>query len=121
MRLEFFTVTCFGLTLGCVRAIVLTSSLRTTVQGFATIASYLEPPGKERWACYRRVKKLYDARSKAAHGSQVEEADPLFETYALLKRALTRMIEDNYVPTREDLEAMLFGNELGTDVEQGAA
>lgn len=87
----------------------------------ATIASYLEPPGRERWACYRRVKKLYDARSKAAHGSQVEEADPLFETYALLKRALTRMIEDNYVPTREDLEAMLFGNELGTDVEQGAA
>lgn len=78
----------------------------------ATIASYLEPPGKERWTCYCRVKKLYDARSKAAHGSQVQEADPLFETYALLRRALTRMIEDNHVPRREDLEAMLFGSDL---------
>jgi hypothetical protein len=78
----------------------------------ANIASYLEPPGEERRACYRRIKKLYDARSKAAHGSRVEEAAPLLESYALLKRVLTRMIEDDHVPTREDLEAILFGGEL---------
>lgn len=87
----------------------------------ANIASYLEPPGKERLACYHRVKKLYDVRSKAAHGSQVRETRPLFDTYALLRRALTSIIEDNHVPTRKDLEAMLFGDELEARVEQCGA
>lgn len=76
-----------------------------------TIASYLEPPGKERYACYRRIKRLYDARSKAAHGSPVDEVEPFLETYALLKRALLKIIDDNHVPSREELEAMLFGDE----------
>jgi hypothetical protein len=75
----------------------------------ATIASYLEPKGQERLACYRRVKKLYDARSKAAHGSPLKENKSLFETYALLKRALVKMVEENHVPSREELESFLFG------------
>jgi hypothetical protein len=75
----------------------------------ATIASYLEPPGKERHEFYRRVKKLYDARSKAAHGSPLEESKSLFETYELLKRALVKMIEENHVPSRNELESFLFG------------
>jgi hypothetical protein len=75
----------------------------------ATIASYLEAPGEERLACYRRIKKLYDARSKAAHGSQLDESKALFETYALLKRALIKMMEEKHVPTREQLESRLFG------------
>jgi hypothetical protein len=74
----------------------------------ATIASYLEPVGEERLACYRRVKKLYDARSKAAHGSPLKEDKSLLETYALLKRAIIRMIEENHVPSRDELESFLF-------------
>lgn len=75
----------------------------------AIIASYLEIPGEERLSLYRRVKKLYDARSKAAHGSPIEDNKSLLETYALLKRALVKMIEENHVPSHEELEALLFG------------
>ncbi|MDP3181839.1 MAG: HEPN domain-containing protein [Desulfobaccales bacterium] len=75
----------------------------------ATIASYLKPAGEERLACYRRVKKLYKARSKAAHGSPIKEVKSLPETYSLLKRALVKMIEENHVPSREELESFLFG------------
>jgi hypothetical protein len=75
----------------------------------ATIASYLEPPGEDRVACYRRVKKLYDARSKAAHGSPLAENESLLETYDLLKRVLVKIIEENDVPSRETLEGLLFG------------
>ncbi len=80
----------------------------------ATIASYLEPPGNARLDFYRRVKRLYDARSKAAHGSPIEENKSLFDTYALLKRALIKMIENKHVPTREELETVLFGGRLQT-------
>lgn len=78
----------------------------------STIASYLEEPGKKRLECYRRVKKLYDARSEVAHGSQMTEVASLYDTYELLKRALIKIIEDNHVPTQENLEAILFGQEL---------
>lgn len=78
----------------------------------ATIASYLETPGKKRLDFYHRVKRLYDTRSKAAHGSPVEESKSLFDTYILLKRALIKMIEDNHVPNREELESVLFGGGL---------
>lgn len=53
--------------------------------------------------------KLYDARSKVAHGAGSEEVEPLVETYALLRRALIKMIEEQHVPTREELESSLFG------------
>lgn len=75
----------------------------------ATIASYLKPPGQERHDLYRKVKKLYDDRSKAAHGSQVEGKKSVIETYSLLKSVLIMMIEKNHVPSKEELEALLFG------------
>ena len=33
-------------------------------------------------------------------------------TYALARRALTKMIEDNHVPTKAELEAKLFGADV---------
>src|SRR5215211_5996085 len=38
-----------------------------------SIASILEPRGEQRSARYRRVKKLYDIRSKAVHGITLSE------------------------------------------------
>lgn len=75
----------------------------------AIIASYLEPVGEERLLCYRRVKKLYNERSKVAHGSPIKEHKSLFETYELLKRALVKILEVNHVPSRDELESLLFG------------
>lgn len=77
----------------------------------ALIASFLERPGKERLACYQRVKKLYDARSRAAHRASHDEIDALVDTYALMKRVLTKIIEDNHIPTTEQLEGQLLGEQ----------
>lgn len=76
----------------------------------AAIASFLEPPGKERHKLHREVVKLYDARSKAAHGSGIDEAKPFFETYALMKRVLIKIIENRHVPIRQEIEACIFGD-----------
>jgi len=76
----------------------------------ANIAAYLEPPGMNRRALFRMAKALYDRRSEAAHGSGSGIAEKsVTETYGLLRRAIFRMIEEEHVPSREDLEACLFG------------
>lgn len=73
------------------------------------IAAYLEAPGAGRLELQRKVAKLYDARSQAAHGGSDLPKTALSDTYALTKRVITRMIESNRVPTRENLDAALFG------------
>ena len=74
----------------------------------ATIAAYLEGPGKTRVALYKQVRNLYKARSKVAHGSKVDDAKPLIETYALMKRVLVRIIGDDHIPTTDELESNIF-------------
>jgi hypothetical protein len=74
-----------------------------------TIASFLEPAGLGRMALQRETAKLYDSRSAAAHGRPDKAADALQRTYALLKRVVVKMIEENRVPTKAELEARLFG------------
>jgi hypothetical protein len=75
----------------------------------ANIASFLEPPGARRLELQKKVAKLYDARSQVAHGGSELSADALCDTYALTKRVITKVIEANHVPTRENLDAALFG------------
>ena len=74
-----------------------------------TIASFLEPAGLARMSLQRETAKLYDSRSAAAHGRPDKAADALHRTYALLKRVVVKMIEENHVPTKVELEARLFG------------
>jgi hypothetical protein len=75
----------------------------------SNIAAFLEPSGPGRLELQKTVAKLYDARSQAAHGGSDLPADALCDTYALTKRVITKVIEANHVPTREDLDAALFG------------
>jgi hypothetical protein len=74
----------------------------------ANIAAFLEPPGDSRLKLFKSVKKLYEARSKAAHGSGDNDHGPFVETYQLLQRVLIRMIETSDVPNRERLETLVF-------------
>jgi hypothetical protein len=55
------------------------------------------------------IAKLYDSRSSAAHGREDKKSDSLQDTYAVAKRAVVKMIEQNRVPTHTELEAKLFG------------
>jgi len=75
----------------------------------ASISAYLTRPGKDRHTLYKHAKKLYSSRSKSAHGHRINLADPLIGTYELLGEVLKHMIEMNAVPSRENVEALLFG------------
>ena len=73
------------------------------------IAAYLEQPGAKRAALQKDVAKLYDKRSSAAHGVPKHNHDDVVSTMRLLRRVFIAIIEDGKVPTREELEAKLFG------------
>jgi hypothetical protein len=75
----------------------------------AMLASYLENAGAERLKLYKRILKLYDARSTAAHTANDAEKGPFVETWVLMRNALVKMLIANHVPTREELEEYLFG------------
>jgi hypothetical protein len=80
----------------------------------ALIASYLEPVGPDRLALYRRILKLYDARSTAAHSASDVEHGPLIETYVVMRNVLMKMFCDKHVPDRNELEELLLGGDDGT-------
>ena len=75
----------------------------------ALLASYLEPPGRDRLALHKRIMKLYDKRSEVAHGAASGNAQAFRDTYALMASALLKIIEQRHVPTRDELEQLLFG------------
>jgi len=73
------------------------------------LASFLEPAGIPRMNAQKAIAKLYDSRSATAHGREDKKADSLQQTYALARRTVIKMIEENRVPTHTELEAKLFG------------
>ena len=75
----------------------------------SVISAYLEPAGLGRMSLQKRIAKLYDGRSAAAHGREDKAQGTLPDTFELVRRIVIRMIETNDVPTREALEARLFG------------
>ncbi len=77
----------------------------------ANIAAFMEEPGKERLTLQKRVAKLYDARSHAAHSRSNLDTKVFLDTLDLLRQVIVKMIRDNHVPTREELESRLFGAE----------
>ena len=79
----------------------------------ALIATFLEPAGENRRPLQRKLKKLYDSRSAAAHGRPESLLEPLIETYAITKCIVTKILEENRVPTPLQLENQLFGIHSG--------
>lgn len=75
----------------------------------ALIASFLEAPGNDRAALQRKIAKLYDKRSAAAHGKPKHQAEDLLESFNLLRAVLMKIIDIGQVPSKESLEAALFG------------
>jgi hypothetical protein len=75
----------------------------------SNIAVFLEPPGKSRLALQEEVAKLYNARCTVAHSSEEECEKELVKTYCLVKRVITKLIEDGHVPTLSELKARMFG------------
>ena len=83
------------------------SELRFRVS--ALIACYLVEPGEERMQLQKKLAKLYDERSQAAHTAEQVEAEAASETFAIMSRVLLKIISEDRVPSREFLEKLLFG------------
>jgi hypothetical protein len=75
----------------------------------ASIASYLEPVGSDRMQLHKKLLKLYDERSLAAHSANNVEAEAASETFEIMKVILLKMISEDRVPSREHIEKLLFG------------
>jgi hypothetical protein len=75
----------------------------------ANIACYLADSGQARLQLHKKLMKLYDERSQAAHTANKIEVEAASETYGIMKLVLEKMISDDGVPSRESLEKRLFG------------
>jgi hypothetical protein len=73
------------------------------------IASYLEEPGDTRIAKHKEILKLYDHRSKAAHGKPKNDAKALFDSFNLLRDIIIRIINAKRTPSKGELESKLLG------------
>jgi hypothetical protein len=76
----------------------------------ANLAAYLEPRGPKRLATYKRVLKLYNERSAAAHTASEIDAQALVASWVLLRNALMKMILTDHVPSQADFEQILFAD-----------
>jgi hypothetical protein len=83
------------------------SELRFRVSSL--IACYLTSAGPARLKQQKVIALLYDKRSAAAHGKPKHASDDLFQTFLILRKVLIKIIEARKVPTRDDLDILLFG------------
>lgn len=73
----------------------------------AEIAAFLEPRGIERISLHNKIKQLYDFRSKAVHGSKIDDTlieNHISEVQSLLRRILIKCIDDQHIPTSKEFE-----------------
>jgi hypothetical protein len=100
---------------GALEALFSPSTAEVTFRVSSLIAAFLEPPGNERANLQKEVAKLYDKRSAAAHGKPKHEPEDLLGTFNLLRRVLMAIIDREKVPSKNDLEGMLFGSLSNAD------
>lgn len=96
---------------GALEALFSPSTAELKFRVSALIAAFLEPPGTARYALQKDIAKLYDKRSAAAHGKPKHDAEDLLATFNLLRRVLFEIIDRGEVPSKETLDAALFGVE----------
>lgn len=75
----------------------------------ALIASFLEEPGETRRSRQKAIARLYDKRSAAAHGKPKHQSEDLLATFELLRCILIKFIYLRAVPSKDELDARLFG------------
>ena len=100
---------------GALEALFSPSTFELKFRVSALIAAFLEPPGMERGKLQKEIARLYDMRSAAAHGKPKHEPEDLLHTFNLLRRVLIAIISNRKVPSKDDLEGMLFGSLSNSD------
>ena len=75
------------------------------------MASVLEERGSKRFALHSELKKLYDVRSKAVHGSQIEPikmAQHLQRVREIFSLLMQKFIDNHKLPSVIEFEEMMF-------------
>ena len=72
------------------------------------LATFLRRPGEERYALYRRARRLYASRSRAVHGTKRATEDDVNESYNLLRESLLKCIEEQRLPDKKAEFGKLF-------------
>ena len=93
---------------GALEALFSSNAAELKFRVSSMIAAYMEPRGPGRTAEQKKIAKLYDARSAAAHGTPKHGLQELAESFMLLRLVLIRMIEAGKVPKKEELEVRLY-------------
>ncbi|HWY48698.1 MAG TPA: hypothetical protein VNX70_15020 [Bryobacteraceae bacterium] len=95
---------------GALEALFSPSTTELKFRVSSLIAAFLEPFGNGRGILQKEIAKLYDKRSAAAHGKPKHDEEDVLGSFNLLRRVLMRIIDNKKVPSREDLEDVLFGS-----------
>jgi len=95
---------------GALEALFSPSASELKFRVSSMIAAFLEPPGKNRAKRQKEIAKLYDKRSAAAHGKPTHEPEHLLMSFNLLREVLMEIIDLGHVPTKDELESILFGS-----------
>lgn len=77
----------------------------------AYLSAYLYKRGDDRLESNKSIKKLYDFRSKAVHGSHLDKIqldNHIIEVRNLLSKLLISIIESKEVPSQSDFDKLLF-------------
>ena len=72
----------------------------------SSLAALLEPAGAERERLFQQIKLLYETRGSSAHASRSPEAQQLFESFGVARRAFIACIDNREVPEVETLLEM---------------
>lgn len=72
------------------------------------IAAFLEPPGPSRLRLYEQLFRQYDMRSKVAHGEMPKVDEDLELMACITQRALDKVFSLGHVPTKGEIERLLF-------------
>jgi len=93
---------------GALEAIFASHKAELVFRVSAQLAAFLAPRGADRLSKQREIVKLYGLRSAAAHGFPKHAGGDVVKTYELLRMAIIEMIHRKTVPTKDDLEVLLF-------------
>src|SRR3546814_6656156 len=87
----------------------ISSELRFRISAY--IAAYLEPSGPSRVETFKRVRGLYDFRSKAVHGVSLSDKamrGHVADVQDLLSRIIVKCIEGGSIPSSDQWDDLLL-------------
>lgn len=77
----------------------------------SAIAAFLEPPGRSRLEKFQAARRLYSARSRAAHGADAHDDEAFKNTWMLAVSVVSKIVRQGRVPTQDEvLELLMVGS-----------